>query len=131
MDPSGPSKPLSFLRATPRIVWLTESSQRELRALIDAMPGQPREKLVYCLLRRSEAPNFRTVTYDFADVAWVDSAGGSLPSPPPGIRSAGWLCEAGVSPGAVRAQYSAVRRNGGNQLFSFWTAAVKPDHVSR
>jgi hypothetical protein len=131
MDPSGPSKPLSFLRATPRIVWLTESSQRELRALIDAMPGQPREKLVYCLLRRSEAPNFRTVTYDFADVAWVDSAGGSLPSPPPGIRSAGWLCEAGASPGAVRAQYSAVRRTGGNQLYSFWTAAVKPDHVSR
>jgi hypothetical protein len=117
MDPARTTLPFVILRSTPRIALLTEASQREIRTLIDSIPGNSGEKVVSCLLRRFEAPNIRTVTYDFADVAWTE---------PGGVRPAGWLCNAVGLPPAVRAQYPGARRIGGYRLYSFWAASPPP-----
>ncbi|WP_321472286.1 glycosyltransferase family 39 protein [uncultured Paludibaculum sp.] len=138
MDPAQTTLPFVVLRATPRISGLVEASQREIRSLIDAMPGRPEEKLVFCLLRRFEAPNIRTVTYDFPDVAWADLGGPGLrvflpgqdvplSRPSASVRSVGLVCDGAGLPATVRAQFPGAQRVAGNQLFSFWTVAWSAD----
>ena len=133
MNPAATTLPFVVLRATPRISRLIESSQREIRALIDRMPGRPDEKLLFCLLRRFEAPNIRTVTYDFSDVAWADFEGPGFRVLAPGegsfsvrlpasVRSVAWLCDGAGLPTAIRAQFPQVRQIAGSRLFSVWAA---------
>ena len=98
-------------------------AQREIRVMIDAMPGRPEEKLLFCPLLRFEAPNIRTVTYDFADVTWVDvRRAGVSPRLPVNIRSVAWVCDGAGLPDAIRARFPQARKIFGSNLYSFWTA---------
>ncbi|HTQ55248.1 MAG TPA: hypothetical protein VMI94_12355 [Bryobacteraceae bacterium] len=128
----GPTRlPFLLLRATPRITRLIENSQREIARLVDSMDGPPEEKLIYCLRDTFEAPNIRTVTYDFPDVVWAMPQGSgwlvfpphgaaTLDRPPSTIRSIAWLCDQAGPPPRIRAQYPNARRLAGNALYSFW-----------
>lgn len=134
INPARATLPYQLLRASPRLPGLLESTQRQLRELIDSMPGRPAEKLIFCMRQRTEAPNIRTVTYEYSDVTWADFEGpglrvfapqGGAPSAryPASVRSIGWLCDgAGLAPD-VRARFPSARRVAGNVLFSFWEAA--------
>jgi len=132
IDPAVATLPYQLLRASPRLPGLIESSQRQIRRLIDAMPGLPEEKLVFCLRQRTEAPNIRTVTEEYADVYWADFEGEGLQvfAPhggavsqhwPDSVRRAAWLCDGAGLPAAVRLRYPQARPLAGNALFSFWT----------
>jgi len=134
VNPTVNTLPFVLLRATPRISRIIEQSQNDIRKLIDALPGQAGEKLVFCFCRRFEAPNIRTVTYDFSDVAWADPGGRetrvfhSKGSPQPlqepfPFRSVAWVCAGTEPPESLRAQYPQVRRIAGNNLYSFWTSS--------
>ena len=131
--------PFLFLRATPRISRLNETSQRELRTLIDSMPGRPEEKLLVCLRSEFEAPDIRTVTYDFADVVWADYAGARLrvflpheagvaARVPTTVHSVAWLCDGRGLPVTLARRYPDIRRIAGNPLYSFW---VLPERGSQ
>lgn len=124
-----------LLRSSPRLPGLLESSQREIRGFIDSMAGRPDEKLVFCLLRRPEAPDIRTVTYEFSDVMWADSEepglrvyapheGGVSSRVPDSVRAIGWLCYASGPPPEIRSRFPQARRLGGNELYSFWAAGL-------
>jgi hypothetical protein len=114
VNPAVTTLPYVLLRAAPRISRLIESSQREVRAAIDSLPGRPEQKSLVCLRNRFEAPNIRTVTYDFSDVPWSEQSGALAP--------AGWLCDGAGLPAALRLKYPGARRIAGNQLYSFWAA---------
>ena len=131
INPAVATLPYQLLRASPRLPGLLESSQRQLRELIDALPGRAAEKLIFCLRQRTEAPNIRTVAYEYSDVAWADFEGpglrvfaprGGAPSDrfPASVRSIGWLCDGAGPPPALRARFPRARRLAGNTLFSFW-----------
>ncbi len=123
VNPARVTVAYQLLRATPRLPGLLESEQRRLRTWIDALPGQPWEKLIFCMRESTEAPNIRTVTYEYGDGAWADGRGGEMPARlPDAVRSVGWLCGAAGPPPAVRARFPQARRVGGNRLFSFWAA---------
>jgi hypothetical protein len=109
-----------FLRSTPRITRLIEAEQRELRSLIDSMPGRADQKLMFCLCPQFEAPNMRTVTFDFADVAWIEGYSPDT-SIPAGVRSLGWVCKGRTLPSAIRERFPQVHPFGGNELYSLWT----------
>ncbi|MGD0578303.1 MAG: glycosyltransferase family 39 protein [Bryobacteraceae bacterium] len=131
IHPAATKLPFLLFRSTPRISRSIETSQREMRTLIDSMPGRPEEKLIFCLRQEFEAPNIRTVTYDFADVAWVEFWNSGLRAfaphqsgisftAPATVRSVAWLCDGAGLPPAMRSQYPDVRRIAGNALYSFW-----------
>jgi hypothetical protein len=137
IDPAATTLPVVLLRSAPHISGLIETSQRDIRTLIDSMPGLPEEKLLFCLRRRFDAPNIRSVTYDFPDVAWADFEGpglrvysphgGSISfSVPASARSVAWLCDGAGLPPALRARFPNVRQIAGNNLYSFWTAPADP-----
>jgi hypothetical protein len=120
-----------LLRTTPRIAGMVEAAQRELETLIRSMPGGPEEKLLLCFCRRFEAPNIRTVTYDFAEVYWAQIEGPELrffpprdgsPSskPPASIRSIAVVCAASELPSAIRDRFPGLRKIAGNNLYSLW-----------
>lgn len=120
-----------LLRATPRIAGMVESAQRELETLIRSMPGGPEEKLLLSFCRRFEAPNIRTVTYDFAEVYWAQFEGPELrffpprdgnPSskPPDSIRSVAFVCAAAELPSAIRERFPRLRKIAGTNLYSIW-----------
>jgi hypothetical protein len=134
--PDRPAAAYHLLRATPRMHWLLERSQRQVGALIDGLPGPPQEKLLFCLRQGPEAPNIRTVTCEYPEVRWADYERSSLRvfAPhdgdisadwPPSVHTIGWLCDGAGPPPAVRARFPHLRRLAGNQLFSFWTAAAR------
>jgi Dolichyl-phosphate-mannose-protein mannosyltransferase len=140
MNPGSTALPFLLLRSTPRISRLVETSQRDIRALIDSMPGRPEQKLLLCLRRKFEAPNIRTVTYDFSDVVWADFEGpafrvftpreGGVSFTLPGsVRSVAWLCDQEGLPAAVRAQFPHVRQIAGNRLFSFWSGLANTSRM--
>ena len=132
--------PFLFFRSTPRISRMIETSQRQLRTLIDAMPGRTQVKLVVCLRSEFEAPDIRTVTYDFPDVVWADYAGSRLrfyaphgagvaDEAPATVHSVAWLCDGKGLPEAMRGRYPEVRRIAGNALYSFWAPPAADSRV--
>jgi len=124
INPAVATLPYQLLRASPRLPGLLESSQRQLRGLIDSLPGRAEEKLIFCLRQRTEAPNMRTVTYEYPDVAWADYDGaGQSTRLPASVRSIGWLCDGSGLPPALRARFPRAHRLAGNTLYSFWAAA--------
>jgi Dolichyl-phosphate-mannose-protein mannosyltransferase len=140
INPAVATLPYQLLRASPRLPGLLESSQRQLRELIDSLPGRSEEKLIFCIRERTEAPNIRTVTYEYPDVAWADFSGpglrvfaprgGALADRlPASVRSIGWLCDGAGLPPVLRARFPRTRRLAGNALFSFW--AAWPDEYPR
>ena len=124
MRPESSALPFLLLRSTPRVARLIETSQHDIRTFIDSMPGRPEGKLVVCLRSGFEAPNIRTVTYDFPDVTWAAPGSGSLFHSPANLRSVAWLCDRAGPSKATQAQYPGARRIGGNALYSFWTLSV-------
>jgi 4-amino-4-deoxy-L-arabinose transferase-like glycosyltransferase len=135
INPAVPTAAYQFLKASPRLPGLIEDAQRQIRGLIDALPGRAEEKLVFCLLRRSEAPNIRTVTYDYPDVVWADLEGPGLRVFPPhdglpsrrwpeSVRAIAWLCDGAGLPATMLARFPQARRLAGNALFSFWSVSL-------
>jgi hypothetical protein len=101
------------MRSTPSLVRAIEDAQRDLRTHLDRLPGgQP---VVVCLLARPEAPNLRTVTYDFPGIAWVGAA-----DPRARQGATALLCDAAGPGPEMRALYPRAQRAGGNKLYSFW-----------
>ena len=131
INPAVATWPYQLLRATPRLPGLLESSQRQLRQLIDALPGRSEDKFIFCLRQRTEAPNIRTVTYEYSDVTWADfggpglrvfAPGGGVPSDrmPDSVHAVGWLCDGSGLPPALQTRFPQAHRVAGNALFSFW-----------
>jgi hypothetical protein len=102
-------------RATPRMALDLEASQRnldqELRELQRSGAPQP----FVCARGFTEAPNIRTVTYDFAYVNWV------LPAAAPQGKSI-WLFNQMGPDADLRARYKTWRRISGDNLISLWEA---------
>lgn len=129
-NPAVPTLDYQLWRASPRMPGLVEAAQHQIRTAIDALPGRPEEKLVYCLRGRAQAPNIRTVTDDFPDVYWVAADGRVFPPHgaavvagiPGPVRATAWLCESAGLPADIRARYPGARRVAGNTYYSFWTA---------
>jgi hypothetical protein len=127
MNPAAPTAVYQWLRGSPRLAILTEESQRNIRGLIDDLPGPAEEKLIYCLREWTEAPNIRTVTYEYRNVNWAGFQGGELQFYPAGggkmpahIGATAWLCDgAGMRPD-MRARFPQARRVAGNALYSWW-----------
>jgi hypothetical protein len=103
-------------RATPRLALDLEASQRnldqELRELQRSGSPQP----FVCARELTEAPNIRTVTYDFAYVKWVRPAAASQ-------GKSIWLFnQMGPDPD-LRKRYQSWRRISGDNLISLWEAS--------
>lgn len=118
MDPARHTLPFLFLRATPRISRIVEATQREIRQELDRhvpprADGQKRRML--CSFHRFEAPNIRTLTYDFRDIDWAD-----LESQPATAKPDAWLCDGGGLPAAVRAAFPGARQVAGTRFYSLW-----------
>lgn len=131
VNPARATVAYQLLRASPRLPWLLEDAQRQIRAAIDSMPGPAGTKLIFCLRDRTEAPNIRTVTYEYPDVRWADFRGpglrvfepgdGAITDVLPRAGAIAWLCDGGGLPAELRADYPQARPRAGNKLFSFWT----------
>jgi hypothetical protein len=118
MDPARHTLPFLFLRATPRISRMVESTQREIREAIDRNvppPAGGQKRKMFCFFHRFEAPNIRTLTYDFRDIDWA-----VLESQPANARPDAWLCDGGGLPAAVRAAFPAARQVAGTRFYSLW-----------
>lgn len=131
INPAVPTVAYQLLRASPRMPGLLEAAQRQLRERIDALPGRPGQKLVFCLRQRTEAPNIRTVTEEYPDVFWATVDGSSLrvfaphggavsSEMPASVRSLAWLCDGAGLPPPIRSRFPQARRLAGNALYSFW-----------
>jgi hypothetical protein len=114
------SSPLSslsyvFYRSTPRIALDLEASQRHLdhtlRQLLSSGAPQP----FVCARDSPDAPNIRSVTYDFAYLNWV------TPDAAPRARSI-WLFDQHGPDDALRGRYHEWSRIMGDQLISLWEA---------
>ena len=132
-NPAAPTVVYQWLRGSPRLAILAEKSQREIRRLIDDLPGPAEEKMIYCLREWTEAPNLRTVTYEYRDVNWAGFQGGEWQVYSAGggtmrahISASAWLCDgAGMRP-EMRARFPQARRVAGNALYSWWISGPQP-----
>lgn len=115
-DMNAHTVPFLFLRATPRISRLVEASQRDIQIAIGQMPGP--NKLVYGAFQRFEAPNIRSVTFDFPGVEWRDDSRAPVPE---NIQSVAWLFAGTEIPSHLRERFPQLQNTAGNQLYSFWT----------
>ena len=110
-------------RATPRMALDLEATQRnldqELRELQRSAAPQP----FVCAREFTEAPNIRTVTYDFAYVNWVK------PDAAPRGRSI-WLLNQMGPDANQRERYPTWRRISGGNLISLWEASPQPPALS-
>jgi len=95
-------------KSTPRLALDLETSQRRLD---QALRGIPRDGI--CARELPEAPDIRTVTYDFSYISWStpDTA-----TPP----SAVWLFDQHGPDEKLRARYPTWRRIYGDELNSLW-----------
>jgi hypothetical protein len=109
-----------FYRSTPRMALDLEASQRNLDRTLRALQPSAPQPLV-CVRDLPEAPNIRTVTYDFAYLNWV------TPDAAPRGRSI-WLFDQHGPNADLRQRYQAWRRILGDHLISLWEAAPDPAH---
>jgi hypothetical protein len=103
-------------RATPRMALDLDASQRnldqELRELQRSGSPQP----FVCARELTEAPNIRSVTYDFAYINWV------RPAAAPQGKSI-WLFNQMGPDADLRKRYQSWRRISGDNLISLWEAS--------
>ncbi len=100
-------------RSTPRLALDLEATQRRLdRTLHDLQASGEREPYV-CARNLHEAPNIRTITYDFPYVRWT------TPEDAPAFASI-WLFDQHGPDAETRKRYTAWERITGDDLISFW-----------
>src|SRR5580704_12681672 len=104
-----------FYRATPRLALDLEASQRKLDTVLRDLQGSGAPQPFVSATRKTEAPNIRTVKYDFPYVNWV------LPSIAPAGRSI-WIFDQNGPDVTLRANREW-RRITGDQLMSLWEAS--------
>lgn len=111
-----PIAPVSyvFYRSAPRMALDVEVSQRNLDHVLRQLAQSAPQPFV-CARDLPEAPNIRTVTYDFAYVNWV------LPDAAPVGRSI-WLFDQHGPDAEARTRYQAWRQISGDDLWSLWDA---------
>lgn len=103
-------------RSTPRLALDLEASQHNLdRALRDLERSAAPQPFV-CARNLPEAPNIRTVTYDFDYLPWV------TPDAAPRGESI-WLFDQHGPDAALRQRYQTWRRITGDDLTSLWQAS--------
>jgi hypothetical protein len=100
-----------FYRSTPRIALDVETSQRKLDHVLHQLAQSGAPQPFVCARDVPEAPNIRTVTYDFTYVNWV------LPDAPPPGRSI-WLFDQHGPAAQLRSR--AWRQIAGDDLWSVW-----------
>ena len=99
--------PYVFYRSTPRIALDVEASQRNLDQLLRKLALSP----VVCARDVPEAPNIRSVTYDFANINWV------IPATAPAGRSIWLFDQNGPSP---QLRNRTWRQIAGDEFWSAW-----------
>jgi hypothetical protein len=105
-----------FYRSTPRIALDVQASQRNLDHKLRELQRSGVPQPFVCARDLPEAPNIRTVTYDFAYVNWV------IPEVAPSTRSIWLFDQRGPSP-HLRGRFHAWRRITGDELVSLWEAS--------
>ncbi len=104
-----------FYRSTPRMALDLEASQRNLDATLRALQPSAPQPFV-CVRNLPEAPNIRTVTYDFAYLNWL------TPEAAPRGRPI-WLFDQNGPTPDLRQRYQNWRPLMGDELISLWEAA--------
>jgi hypothetical protein len=110
-----------MLRSSPRFAYVLEAGQRRMRSLLDAFPGSPDERLMICEADRPEAPNIRTVTFDFGDLHWTDDP---RTQPDSGVRSVFVVCDRPQPSPMLLQHFPNLRRVSNEAGFSLWMAPV-------
>ncbi len=104
-----------FYRSAPRIALDVEASQRNLDHTLRELQHGGAPQPFVCARNLPEAPNIRTVTYDFAYVNWV------LPEAAPASRSI-WLFDQRGPDAVLRLRFHQWRLISSDQLTSLWEA---------
>jgi hypothetical protein len=113
--------PISYViyRSTPRIALDIEASQRNLDRTLRELQQSGAPQPFVCARDNPEAPNIRSVTYDFAYIHWVTPE-----AAPPG-RSV-WLFDQHGPDRETRQRYPNWRQLTGDQFTSLWEAVPSP-----
>ena len=102
-------------RSAPRFAGDLESSQEKLDQTLHSLQQSGAPQPFVCARLLPEAPNIRTVTYDFNYVRWV------TPNEAPAGTSV-WLFDWRGPDAALRARYSNWRQVSADELLSVWEA---------
>jgi len=104
-----------FYRSAPRMALDLEASQRNLDQTLHQLLQSGVPQPFVCARDIPEAPNIRTVTYDFAYVNWI------LPEAAPASRSI-WLFDQHGPDAEIRKHYQTWRQIVADDLWSLWQA---------
>jgi hypothetical protein len=104
-----------FYRSAPRMALDLEASQRNLDQTLHQLLQSGAPQPFVCARDIPEAPNIRTVTYDFAYVNWI------LPDAAPASRSI-WLFDQHGPDAEIRKHYQTWRPIVADNLWSLWDA---------
>ena len=110
-----------MLRSSPRFAYVLEAGQRRMRSVLDAIPGSPSERLMICDAHRPEAPNIRTVTFDFRDLRWTDNPETPLDA---NVHTVFVLCDRPQPSTTLLERFPNLRRVSGEASYSLWAASV-------
>lgn len=105
-------------RSAPLAPLELEQSQRNLDASLRELKRYGAPQPFVCARGLPEAPNIRTVTYDFNYVQWVEPA----QAPP---YATIWLFDWRGPDEAARARFPSWRKLSGDRLLSLWQAATQ------
>jgi len=100
-------------RSTPRLALDLDASQRRLDQTLHGLQRSGAPEPFVCARNLHEAPNIRTVTYDFDYVHWTTP---EAAPPAPSI----WLFDQHGPDAALRDRYKNWRRLTGDDLMSLW-----------
>jgi hypothetical protein len=112
-----------LLRSSPRFAYLLEAGQRRMRRALDRIPGSPGQRLIISDVHRPEAPNIRTVTFDFRDLRWTDDPRTQLDA---NVRTVIVLCDRLQPSPTLLERFPNLRRVFAEVSYSLWVAPV-PD----
>jgi hypothetical protein len=111
-----------LLRSSPRFAYVLEAGQHRMRRVLDSLPGSPGERLMISDTRRPEAPNIRTVTFDYRDLRWTDNPQVELDAD---VRTVVVLCD-GLQPSPLLlGRFPNLRRLSDEVSYSLWAAPVE------
>jgi hypothetical protein len=109
-----------LLRSSPRFAYLLEDAQVRMRGVLDALSGPPSEKLMISDIHRPEAPNIRTVTFDFRDLRWTDDPRMPLEA---NVRTVVVLCDRREPSPILLERFPNLQRVFAGAGFALWTAS--------